>query len=124
MQVKRNLDNVFLPTEVEVPTIRDKLIFLWESMVFNVTKARICYKVGQEPPVQMHTDPFNLNFIYSKLNFQKEYFVILKHHDDINRKAIVDLVIEQPVIVDAHKIMFVTFLQLFYQNIKHKDGMA
>lgn len=26
--------------------------------------------------------------------------------------------------VDAHKIMFVTFLQLFYQNIKHKDGLA
>jgi hypothetical protein len=60
--------------------------------------------------------------IYAKLNFQKEYFVILKHHDDIDRKATIDVIIEEPVIVEAHKIMFVTFLQLFYQNIKHKDG--
>lgn len=60
--------------------------------------------------------------MYAKLNFQREYFVVLKHHDDIDRKATIDVVIEEPVIVQAHKIMFVTFLQLFYQNIKHKDG--
>jgi hypothetical protein len=50
--------------------------------------------------------------------------VILKHPDDIDRKATIDVIIEEPVIVEAHKIMFVTFLQLFYQNIKHKDGKA
>lgn len=50
--------------------------------------------------------------------------MILNHHDDIDRKATIDVIIEQPVILLAHKIIFVTFLQLFYQNIKHRDGKA
>lgn len=35
-----------------------------------------------------------------------------------------DLVIEEQILINLHKIMFVTFLQIFYQNIKQKDGRA
>jgi hypothetical protein len=62
-------------------------------MVIGITNARLCYRVGQEMPAEIHKYPFNLNMTYSKLNFQREYFVILKHHDDIDRKAVLDLVI-------------------------------
>lgn len=93
-------------------------------MVINITKAQILYHMGQEPPIEILAAPININLIYSKMNFQREYFVILNHHDDIDRKATMDVIIEEPVIVLAHKIIFVTFLQLFYQNIKHKDGKA
>jgi hypothetical protein len=90
--------------------------------VFKFANVQLNYHLGQEPGIALHHDPFDINLIYAKLNFQKEYFVILKHHDDIDRKATVDVIIEQPVMVESYKIMFVSFLQIFYQNLKHKDG--
>jgi hypothetical protein len=93
-------------------------------MVIKISNAQLNYHVGREPPIPIAATPLNLSLVYAKLNFQREYFVILNHYDDIDRKATIDVMIEQPVIVEAHKIMFVTFLQLFYQNIKHKDGLG
>lgn len=111
-----------MPDEILVKTIREPLRFFWESMVIKINNVQLNYHVGREPGIPILLAPLNISFVYAKLNFQKEYFVILKHHDDIDRKATIDVVIEEPVIVHAHKIMFITFLQLFYQNIKHKDG--
>ena len=36
----------------------------------------------------------------------KEYFVILNHHDDIDRRAIVDAMVENLVTLEASKIVF------------------
>lgn len=122
LRITKNIDESFMPNEVTVNTIRHPLRFFWESMVIKITRAQMSYHVGREPPTPLLTTALNMGLVYAKLNFQREYFVILRHHDDIDRKATMDVVVEEPVIVEAHKIMFITFLQLFYQNIKHKDG--
>ena len=88
MSVTKNIDDYFMPSEQEVPTIGDPLKFLWESLIVQIKDAKLSYCLGQEAPIAMHKSPFNLNIVYSKLNFSREYFVILRHHDDINLSLI------------------------------------
>ena len=95
-----------------------------EAMVFRWQEVRLHYQMGSEPMQPINRDPFDLFFVYEKVNLSREHFGILNHHDDVDRRATVEVRIDKPLIVDGHKIMFVTFLQLFYQNIKHRDGLA
>lgn len=46
-------------------------------MVIKILDAELFYHVGREPPIQILNTPLNLGLVYSKMNFQREYFVIL-----------------------------------------------
>jgi hypothetical protein len=47
MRVMKNLDENYLPTEMMVKTVRHPLVFLWESMIIHISKAKLSYCVGQ-----------------------------------------------------------------------------
>jgi hypothetical protein len=107
-----------------VPTKKNEVSLFYETMVFDITKVSIYYHFRHHPAEKVAKSPFNVNVTYSKLNFSREYEPILHNLDDIDRTVKVSVKILPGLNLEFEKIIFLTLLQIFYQNIKHRDGKA
>eukprot|EP00919_Chromeraceae_sp_WS-2016_P022222 GHVR01052845.1.p1 GENE.GHVR01052845.1~~GHVR01052845.1.p1 ORF type:complete len:113 (+),score=1.51 GHVR01052845.1:475-813(+) len=93
-------------------------------MVFEIKDVYLSYKYGCEPNIPINLMPIDLFMTYKRVGFPREYFPILKHEDDVDRMVTMIIEIRNPLVLEMSKIAFVSFLKIFYQNIKHKDGKA
>lgn len=93
-------------------------------MVFDITKINTYYHFKHHPVEKLAKSAFDVNVAYSKLNFSREYEPILNNLEDIDRTVKVNVKILPGFNLEFQKIVFLTLLQIFYQNIKHRDGKA
>ena len=60
----------------------------------------------------------------SKVNLSVDYYNVLRHYDDVDRLSVMKIIFMDELALEVPKITFVTLLQIFYQNIKQRDGKA
>ena len=66
----------------------------------------------------------DFRILMSKINFSNDFYNVLNHFDDFDRLSTMKIQFLDDLILEVHKITFVTILQIFYQNIKQRDGKA
>jgi hypothetical protein len=112
------------PQLIKVDTKRGLMQFFHEVMVFEVGNVVPFYRFGAYPPEKLTKDPFDVFVTYSKLGFSREHEPILKKLEDIDRTIKVAVQVSPGFRLEMQKIVFLTLLQVYYQNIQHRDGKA
>ena len=81
-------------------------------------------RFGKELPIPVNKKPIDLRILMSKVNLTADYYNVLKHYDDFDRLSVMKIQFMDELVFELPKITFVTLLQIFYQNIKQRDGQA